>query len=277
VPNDALQLETERQNRIYQEALELKRLQARTKETCDDQQPANEDSLEASTSMPLDHAADSPPSLSNVILSLPDLRIAFYRPDENGQTRWSKPFLLSKLDMEPWLSYFNGYRKSRLFLERSIANGNDNADENSELHIDFAVRALFDLKRIDAIVILDPLVQISGHVEYVDLDEEVRTCRTSHMALSLAESGHKAHRKQLETAFAKGLQLGNELHEALLGEGLVHLIAAWENICGRKPTIEELHLMLTTRRIKIPTGMVEVATADLEQIDIGSVDENDAV
>lgn len=256
---DPLQLETERQNRIYQEALELKRMQALMAEArktlqIEGKRPeeipaprAQEQSKPSITETPV---SETPiPECGDIVVSIPRLRSTVLPLDESDQGDWSPPFYLRKLDMEPWTSYLSGYRKSRLFLEPSFANGNEGADEDSELHVDFPVRALLELSQFPVSALLDPLVQIDGQVEYIDLGDEVRTCRDPRLARSLAESGLAAHRRQLASAYDIGLQLGNHLYDTLLGEGLSNLTLAWEAVYSRRPTIDELHQMLTTGRV----------------------------
>lgn len=258
---DPLQLETERQNRIYQEALELKRMQALMAEARKTLQIEEKRPEEIPASLAQEQSEQSIPETpipecGDIVVSIPRLRSTVLPLDESDQGDWSPPFYLRKLDMEPWTSYLSGYRKSRLFLEPSFANGNEGADEDSELHIDFPVRALLELSQFPAGALLDPLVQIDGQVEYIDLGDEVRTCRDPRLARSLAESGLAAHRKQLASAYDIGLRLGNHLYDTLLGEGLSNLILAWEAVYSRRPTIDELHQMLTTGRV-IPIEEVQ--------------------
>lgn len=167
--------------------------------------------------------------------SIPDMRSALIPLDENPDgTLWSKPFSLQRADMEPWLSYLRGYRASCLFPE--------SASLGSGLRVDAAVQALLELKGIDVKVILEPAVQINGPVEYFD----------DAQSDDMHGNERSVHQSQLAKAVEKGREMGNHLYDALLGEGYVNLVQAWEKVHSRKPSVSELHFMLTTGRVKPP-------------------------
>ena len=111
--------------------------------------------------------------------------------------------------------------------------------------VDFAVRALLELKRIGAKVILEPPVRIDGCCAYADIPDE-----SGIYGDVTRRRVQQAHEQLLKEATAKGRAMGDLLYEALMGEGYVNLIRAWEKVHGRKPTPAELHLMLTTGRLK---------------------------
>ncbi|HVL77596.1 MAG TPA: hypothetical protein VM406_16400, partial [Noviherbaspirillum sp.] len=173
--------------------------------------------------------------------AIPAIRSAFIPLADDGRdSRWSKPFSLIKADFEPWLSFYAGYCDSRLFLAGSSVE--------TALVPDYPVQALFSLRALDARLLHEPLVQIDAPVEYFDASRAPRAGRVAARSESLARAADAMHRSQLRRAVERGRDMGNALHEALLGNGLSNLIGAWEKRHGRKPNPHELHLMLTTGR-----------------------------
>lgn len=172
------------------------------------------------------------------ILSIPDIRSALIPLDESSEgAGWSKPFSLSKADLEPWLSFLRGYRQSRLFPDAG-----HNADGGNEAQLDILIQAFLELKRLDLKILLDPAVQINRPVEYFDAG-----------AVSVKPSpgiGSNVNASQLAKAAAKGREMGNRLYDVLLGDGYANLIKAWEDVHQRKPTVNELHLLLSSGRTK---------------------------
>lgn len=244
----ALELETERQNRIYREAVEQKKRQMRPEEGDKTSLIAEEPIPTAQRSGDLSPGKTEPAELQpDRLRHIPEMRSALIPlDDEAGEGTWSKPFSLPRADIEPWLSYCKGYRQSKLFLETLSAK------ENGECSVDFAVRALLELKRVDINVILEPRVRIDGQVAYLNLEEEIHADRDPLQIDALIRNADEEHENLLRLATERGRQMGNLLYDALMGEGHVHLIEAWELVHDRKPTVEELHLMLTTGRIGVP-------------------------
>lgn len=275
-----LQRETERQNRIYQDAIARKKNQTRAEDARIEPQFAqpvggkiaanrfappqrDEPSSDGADARPAadafpSHAGPSEPSVtaedpaqawSQKLRRIPDIRSALIpMPDQADAGIWSKPFSLVKADMEPWLSFYKGYTQSRLFLDGASALA---GEERRVPSVDFAVRALLDLKQVDVKAILEPPVQINGPVEYVEMEEDLRACRSEAEARGLMKSASDVHHTQLRKAVEKGREMGALLYDALMGDGHVNLIKAWEGVHGRRPTVEELHLMLTTGRTKL--------------------------
>lgn len=241
--DNSLQWETERQNRIHQEAQEQKKKQMRLES--------------ARREAPLVDAASPRLAIAleewiEKVHRIPHMRSALIPPDDELNVEgWSKPFSLCKADMEPWLSFYKGYKQSRLFVEASSANRHAVADGQSELFLDFPVRALLELKQVSPKLISEPPVQIDGQVEYFDLESELRTNADPMRAKVLLKSVGDMHDAELRRAVQKGREMGNLLHDALMGEGHANLINAWVKVRNRKPTVDELHMMLTTGRVKI--------------------------
>jgi hypothetical protein len=239
-----LQWETERQNRIHKEALELRKKQARN-------EPVRNEASADDSASPLIRAAQFPKAAVvdaaslrgewiDKIFRIPRMRSALIPLDEEKEgAEWSKPFSLLKADIEPFASFFSGYRQSRLFMD-----GGD-----AEPQLDFTVRALLDLKEVSHKIILDPPVQIDAQIEFHNLEEELRDCRDHVRARNLIKFAQNVHDKQLEQAVVRGREMGNALHDALMGEGHGNLIHAWTQKHKRKPTVQELHLLLTTGKI----------------------------
>lgn len=252
LPKNALQWETERQNRIHQEAVEQKKKQMRQEDAHNSLQPAEKIIREVALSRtPPGSEAGRVQVQTDVLRRIPDMRSALMPFDDVADgTVWSKPFSLLKANMEPWLSYYQGYKQSRLFLD-AASGDNFHTVERSESSVDFAVRALLELKRASTKIILAPPVQINGQVEYLELEAELRACRDPLQAGTLLKYATEAHDSHLRNAIEKGRNLGNLLYDALMGEGHVNLIKAWEKVFKRKPSVEELHLMLTTGRVKV--------------------------
>lgn len=111
------------------------------------------------------------------------------------------------------------------------------------------MRALLDLKEVSHKIILDPPVQIDAQIEFHDLEEELRDCRDHIRVRNFIRFAQNVHDKQLEQAVIRGHEMGNALHDALMGEGHGNLIRAWTQKHKRKPTVQELHLLLTTGKI----------------------------
>ena len=235
--DNALQWETERQNRLLQSAAEQKKKQTQI-EAAQQQAPAARQ--EGAASVQLNEWIDK-------VTAVPDIRSALIPlDDEEG---WSKPFSLAKADMEPWLSFYTGYRQSRLFLH-TVLQG---ADGPNAASIDYPVRALLELKRADVRLIIEPPVQINGQVEYFDTEGALNAGHDSSQFRALLRGAVLNHDKQLKVAEAKGRDMGDALYEALMGEGHANLIRAWEKVFQRKPKIDELHQMLTAGRIRVST------------------------
>lgn len=256
--DDLLQKETERQRRLLEEARkaveqEKARMRQGGPRKVEPQlgeptvvEPSGKPANRREPDMRDAYHASVPPAPSEtraqpydeslpLLCSVPDMRSALI-PFEEGEddSGWSKPFSLPMADMEPWLSFLRGYRQSCLFSESGAAG--------SGQRVDAAVQALFELKGIDIRLILEPAVRINGPVEYFD-DAD---------ADSSAAGMRDAHRGQLARAVEKGRAMGDRLHDALLGEGYANLVLAWEKVHNRKPSVSELHFMLTTGRIKPP-------------------------
>lgn len=298
-----LQRETERQNRIYQDAIARKKTQPRAEEARVEPRlaeaagsqgaanrfaapPASAPSGDAgnrssdrfagafSGDADAPNAVEDPAQAWNQKLRhIPDIRSALIPlPEQTDATGWSKPFSLVKADMEPWLSFYRGYVQSRLFLDASSSLGGEGRSGPS---VDFAVRALLELKQVDIKVILEPAVQINGQVEYAEVEEDVRACRSEAEARGLMKSVGDAHDVQLRKAVDKGRDMGSLLYDALMGEGHVNLIRAWEATHLRRPSVEELHLMLTTGRTTLPVPRKQrtksIPEAHAERIDAAAV------
>lgn len=270
LPKNALQWETARQNRIHQEAIELKKKQMEQEEASKNSQPAEKMFREVSLSRIAPEGVEgSTHERTDALRRIPEMRSALMPwDDENDSGSWSKPFSLLKADLEPWLSYYKGYAQSRLFLDAS-ASADPGIGSRNECAIDYAVCALLELKQASPQIILDPPVQINGPVEYIEFEAELKACRDPLQAATLVKYATEAHENQLRQAVEKGRNMGNLLHDALMGEGHANLIKAWEKAFNRKPSVEELHQMLTTGRIKIsrprPAPSVSVKETSLEQ------------
>lgn len=241
--DNALQWETERQNRLHQSSVEQKKKQMR------------HDSPRRDTPNATATGRDAPIALEEwleKVNRIPDMRSALI-PLEDGEDAeaWSKPFSLAKADMEPWLSFYKGYMQSRLFLS---SPGARNADSTTDAALlDYPVRALLELKQAGANLISSPPVQINGQVEYFDIESDLRANPDPVRAMALLKSVGDIHDAQLRKAVEKGRELGNLLHGALMGDGHANLIHAWTKVYQRKPNVEELHLMLTAGRVKVST------------------------
>lgn len=239
--DNSLQWETERQNRILQSAAEQKKKQMSME---------NARRSDARQNVPAEMQFALEEWIEKVH-RIPDMRSALI-PVEDGvdSDEWSKPFSLAKADMEPWLSFYKGYKQSRLFLETTSAQRSASGDECWPTP-DFAVRAILELKQISIKIIAEPPVQINRQVAYFDLEGELQVNRDPTRVRALLVSAANVHDAELRKAVEKGRDMGNMLHDALLGEGHRNLITAWTRVFNRKPSIEELHLMLTTGRVKV--------------------------
>lgn len=234
--DNALQWETERQNRLLQSAAEQKKKQTRL-EAVQREQPQVA-KPEGAASVQLNEWIDK-------VDTIPDIRSALIPLED--EAAWSKPFSLAKADMEPWLSFFKGYRQSRLFLSHAV-HDTENPDAAS---IDYPVRALLELKHADVQIITEPPVQINGQVEYFDTEGALGAGHDSSQFRALLRGAILTHDKQLKLAEQKGREMGDALYEALMGEGHANLISAWVKVFQRKPNIDELHQMLTAGRIRV--------------------------
>ncbi|WP_460842308.1 hypothetical protein [Noviherbaspirillum agri] len=253
MPRNALQWETERQNRVHQEAVEQKKKQMHLDKAGTRVQPAENMIREVSLSRDLpDGVEEVVQQRTDALRRIPDMRSALVPFDDDAEGEsWSKPFSLMKADLDPWLSYYKGYATSRLFLDVPPADSPASAVSRNEASIDYAVRALLELKRADPKIILDPPVLISQPVEYIEFEAELKACSNPLQAATLLKYATEAHENQLRQAVERGRDMGNRLYDALMGEGHANLIRAWEKVFKRKPNVEELHLMLTTGRIKV--------------------------
>ncbi|HZW20627.1 hypothetical protein [Noviherbaspirillum sp.] len=243
--DNALQWETERQNRLLQSAAEQRKKQTRLEAVQRQQTP--EAKSEAAASIRLDEWVDK-------VNAIPDIRSALVPlDDEEG---WSKPFSLAKADLEPWLSYFRGYRQSRLFLAHAVHD----AASPDAASIDYPVRALLELRRADARIITEPPVQINGQVDYFDTEAVIAAGHEASEFRASLRGAILNHDKQLKLAEEKGREMGDALHEALMGEGHANLIGAWEKVFKRKPNIDELHQMLTSGRVRVSAEKKQIIT-----------------
>lgn len=233
-----LRWETERQNRIHQQALEQRKKSAPggANQIYSNAAPEPIGAVAVSG----DEAAAEGGEWMDYLFRVPAMRSALIPLDEASEgSDWSKPFALQKADVEPWLSFYKGYKQSRLFLEM----------REEGLQLDYPVRALLDLKRVPQSIILEPPVQIDSQVEYQDLEDDLRTTHDPVRRGAIGKVARTIHEKQLEEAIRKGREMGNRLYDALMGEGHVNLLSAWVKLHQRKPTVQELHQMLTTGRI----------------------------
>jgi hypothetical protein len=251
---DYLERETERQKRLQQEArkaLELKKARLRDPDA-PPRPPAMpvESTKEPAPARPVPMTERPVAAVTESIdkvRTIPELRSALIPldPELEGDS-WSKPFSLPKADLEPWQSYLRGYYESRLFPEARQKEG-----PRDETALDFGVQALLELKRIEPRLIIEPVVQIDQPVEYLDLAGELRKCTDPLQARSLAGIANDVHEAQLRKAIETGRALGDHLCDALLGDGHANLIKAWERLYHRKPNVSELHVMLSTGRVKV--------------------------
>ena len=252
VLDHALHWETERQNRALQDALEYKKRQRAEGARRDLQYPAAHQGAAVSNTADSGHrAATLTGEWVDQLHRIPEIRSALVPIDQTAEgSEWSRPFSLFKADIEPWLSFMRGYNASRLFLDTSLAAAGTPVEARNESQIDYPVRALLELKRVPIRIIVEPPVQINRQVEYQDLEAELRASRDHIASATLLKMARETHEKQLAKAVEQGRLLGDRLHDALMGEGHVNLIGAWERTHQRKPSIEELHLMLTTGRVR---------------------------
>lgn len=230
VIDSALQWETERQNKLHQQALEQKKKP--------EQEEAHAASVPAAARQDTPkQRADTGTGWPDKVRLIPDMRSALIPLDEKAEgSDWSKPFSLLKADMQPWLSFLEGYGQSRLFLRTG---------DSMRIQLDHAVCALLELKKLSPALILEPPVQINRQVEYQDFDAEPAG---SHGDL-LRKLAQETHDKQLERAMEQGRRMGDRLYDAMMGEGYANLVKAWERKHGRKPSVDDLHMMLSTGRV----------------------------
>lgn len=255
-PGDYLERETERQQRLQQEArkaFEQKRAQLRGEPLKPEVWPMPSPAQRAPLPQQSVAAQVSANESINKLCSIPEIRSALIPLDEalEGE-QWSKPFSLAKAEMEPWAAYLQGYYASRLFPLPADS-------PSSQLSMDVAVQALLELKRIDPRFILEPVVQIDQPAEFLDLAAELQQCRDPAQARRLTAIANDVHEAQLVKAIEKGRELGDHLYHALLGEGFVNLIHAWERVYKRKPSVNELHHMLTNGCVRIIPDAPSVA------------------
>lgn len=241
VIGSALQWETERQNRLHQQAIEEKKKHAET-------------DIPVSAAAPAEAAAASAPP--DLVGRVPAIRSALIPVDEeeggapDGEI-WSKPFALTKADFEPWTSFLAGYNQSRLFLQFTTSGTVvDAVVLRNPTHVDHAVRALLTLKKTPLRFILEPPVQINRQVEYQDFEADLRAASGKLRHDMMLKLARELHERQLAKAVEAGRLLGDELYEAMMGEGHVNLTRTWERVHGRKPTVDELHIMLSTGKVK---------------------------
>jgi len=253
---DYLERETERQQRLQQEArkaFEQKRAQLRGEPLKPEVQSAPFPAQHAPLLQPSVAAQVSANESIARLCSIPEIRSALIPLDEALEGKqWSKPFSLVKAEMEPWAAYLQGYYGSRLFPLATDSPG-------SQLTIDVAVQALLELKRIDPHFILEPVVQIDQPAEFLDLSAELQDCRDPVQARRLIAIANDVHEAQLVKAIEKGRELGDHLYQALLGEGFVNLIHAWGRVYKRKPSVNELHHMLTNGSVRVMPDAPSVA------------------
>lgn len=251
VIDSALQWETERQNRLHQQALELKKKQAA------------EESRETAPAAAAAATVDAAPGLPDRVSRIPDMRSALIPFDVSAEDEvWSKPFALTKADLEPWTSFLAGYNQSRLFLQpASAASSAAAAQAQDPSLLDHAVRALLTLKRVPLRLVLEPPVQINRQVEYQDVEAELQASDGRLRRDTMLKLAQELHQKQLAKAVEAGRKLGDDLYDAMMGEGYVSLTRAWERVHGRKPSVEELHVMLTTGKVKALPQRATVAPA----------------
>jgi hypothetical protein len=244
-------------------------------------QNAGRGNLPQPSGRPLDDPSGLMEESAYKVRRIPDIRSGLIPlGEEMDGNEWSKVFSLPKADMEPWISFLQGYSKSRLFLEPTPSERNRIAPGQSEPLVDFAVRAILDLKQISDKVIREPLVQIKGTTDYLDLSGELRVCHDPAHAKSLIKNINDIHASQLKKATEKGREMGDLLYEALMGDGYVNLVNAWEKVYRRKPNVEELHLMLTTGRLnrspqERPQGAQLKATRLKENLHPNKIDAGD--
>lgn len=216
-------------------------------------------------------AADSSPSgiSANLIehwrdrvRALPEMRSALIALDESVEgSGWSNAFSLCKADLEPWLSFYSGYKQSALFATPAPSFHAQAAGEPVTLQLQYEVQAIIALRGMGKKLILEPPVQINRPVEYLDLISELNACRDPRQAQELAKIANEAHDRLLAEATEKGRAVGDRLYHALLGPDLINLSKQWQKLHQRAPNAEELCCMLTTGRIKVIPAKRPAATS----------------
>lgn len=201
------------------------------------------------------------------VRTLPDMRSALIALDESVEGNgWSSAFSLRKADLEPWLSFYSGYKKSLLFAAPVASFHAEAAGQPVTLQLQHEVQAILELKGMDKKLILEPPVQINRTVEYLDLLNELNACRDPRQAQELAKNANEVHDKLLAEAVEKGRKMGERLYHALLGPDFINLSNQWQKLHQRKPSVEELCCMLTTGRVKIiPAKRPAAARANLRE------------
>lgn len=185
------------------------------------------------------------------VRTLPEIRSALIPIDEMDEDiEWSSAFSLPKANLEPWLSFFEGYKQSSLFAGPARPLQDDACGEAPVLQLQFEVQAILSLRNLPAKVIMEPPVRISAPVVYLDLLAELATCSDPAQAQGLAKIANEVHESRLEQAVAKGREMGNRLYHVLLGADCTNLSREWQRIHRRKPSVDEIYNMLTTGGIK---------------------------
>lgn len=208
-----------------------------------------------------DFAAPPEPVIANAALlgewrdcvrAIPDIRPALLPldPSETG-IAWSKAFSLPKADLEPWVSFLNGYRASSLFTAASRPVHADPSAQQPALQLQFEVQAILELRGLAVRLILEPPVQISSPAEYLDLIAELESCRDQAHATELAKICNEVHASRLAQAVEKGREMGDRLYHALLGPDFINLAREWEKRYQRKPNVDEMYCMLTSGCVKV--------------------------
>ncbi|MDO8650718.1 MAG: hypothetical protein Q7R66_00815 [Undibacterium sp.] len=170
--------------------------------------------------------------------------------EEGGN--WSRAFYLGQADLEPWTSFYEGYKKSILFAQTTpthaaVWNPDDEAQVN--LQLQYEVQAILSLRKLDPKIIFAPVVQISRTAEYFDLISEISIGDDPQYLQSLDRISKEIHEKRLIQAVEQGRQMGERLYHNLLGENYINLSKEWENIHQRAPNVNEMHSMFSTGNI----------------------------
>lgn len=187
------------------------------------------------------------------VLSIPDLRSALIpldQTDEGGN--WSRAFYLGQADLEPWTSFYEGYKQSVLFLQATPARTADwNRDDEAPLNLQLQceVQAILSLRKLDPKIIFAPVVQISRTAEYFDLLSEISIGDDPQYLQSLDKISKEIHEKRLVQALEQGRRMGERLYHHLLGLNFINLSKEWENMHQRAPNVDEMHSMFSTGNI----------------------------
>jgi hypothetical protein len=190
------------------------------------------------------------------VLSIPDLRSALIPLDEKDEGgNWSRAFYLGQADLEPWASFYEGYKQSVLFLQASPArtaawNQDDEAPiAPINLQLQCEVQAILSLRKLDPQIIFAPVVQISRTAEYFDLLSELSIGDDPQYLHSLEKLSKDIHEKRLTEAQEQGRQMGERLYHNLLGLNYINLSKEWEKTHKRAPNVDEMHSMFSTGNI----------------------------